>query len=177
MASSNLATLSSGVVVGFVLLLSSLGKMFSLRWFARTVNSYRLLPVELVPYVALSVVFAELFLGLSLSTGLWRPWPAYGAVVLLCIFSWAIIVNVLRGRRDTECGCSGFWSRAKFGWRLVARNLGLIGLAVISTGIGWPSRPGLVIVVFWALATLILSTIFLDWSQGRRKAHASPARA
>ena len=56
------------------------------------------------------------------------PSAAYGALILLAIFSTVVLANLLAGRRP-ECGCFGSLSRATIGWPDVARNLLLMFLA------------------------------------------------
>jgi hypothetical protein len=53
------------------------------------------------------------------------------AAMLLVVYAVAIGVNLLRGRRDIDCGCAGPASRRPIAWSLVARNvvLAAIGLA------------------------------------------------
>jgi len=66
-------------------------------------------------------------------------WPAsrsLGAVLALCVLLVAtsgIVMNLLRGRRDVDCGCSGLGeSSGGLSWWLVARNALLAALAVAS---------------------------------------------
>ena len=63
-------------------------------------------------------------------------WPAsrsLGAVLALCVLLVAtsgIVMNLLRGRRDVDCGCSGLGeSSGGLSWWLVARNALLAALA------------------------------------------------
>ena len=50
------------------------------------------------------------------------------ALSLLLIYGMAIFINLLRGRRDIDCGCGG--DGTPIGWGLVVRNLVLAGLAL-----------------------------------------------
>ncbi|MNC29727.1 Methylamine utilization protein MauE [compost metagenome] len=53
------------------------------------------------------------------------------SIFLLLLYSLAITINLLRGKRDLSCGCGGLVGNHKLSWWLVFRNLVLI-LIVIS---------------------------------------------
>jgi hypothetical protein len=57
---------------------------------------------------------------------------AMTAAGLLCVYSAAIVVNLLRGRRHIDCGCFGAAKRRPLGSGLVARNAVLAIVAAAS---------------------------------------------
>lgn len=101
--------------------------------FAAVVEGYALLPRALVAPVALLLPLAEM------ATGLLLLWPATGPIgaltglCLLCGVSLAVVINLLRGRRDIDCGCGGASGDQTLSWALVGRNAVLSGLLVIGT--------------------------------------------
>ena len=56
--------------------------------------------------------------------------PALAAAVLLTVYSCAIAINLLRGRRDLDCGCGGPPQRLHPG--LVGRNLALVAMGLLA---------------------------------------------
>jgi uncharacterized membrane protein YphA (DoxX/SURF4 family) len=73
----------------------------------------------------------ELVLGALLVTGLLMPLPAIAAIMLLVAFSVAIARQLVDGRHP-PCACFGSWSQRPLGEGHLARNAGLIVVAVIA---------------------------------------------
>ena len=140
--------------------------------FVRTIESYRLLPGALAPFVAPVFVGAETLLVALLLLPRFDPAGGLGAVLLLGAYSIAIGVNLARGRRDIDCGCLGPAGRQPISGRLLARNALLIagGLVVAapqgSRVLGWVD----VVSVVGGVGMLVLL-----WSAGNRLGAASPA--
>jgi DoxX len=84
-------------------------------------------PTLLIPVVP----WWELVVGALLAVGLVTPWAAIAAVVTLVAFT-LLLVRVLRRGQHPSCACFGAWSSSPVGWRHVARNVALIGVAVVS---------------------------------------------
>ena len=59
------------------------------------------------------------------------------AAAALAMFTGAVAVNLLRGRR-IDCGCSGVVADTRITWLTVARNLALTALAV-TVAVTWPT--------------------------------------
>ena len=53
-------------------------------------------------------------------------------LALLVMYSTGISINLLRGRRDIDCGCNGPADKQLLSWWLVIRNLMFAGLAVVA---------------------------------------------
>ena len=109
-----------------LLLLGSL--QHKLRDFARfrsAVANYRVLPRRWTAAAALLLALAEGTIGVALGVGLGSV-PALAAAVLLAVYTGAITTNLLRGRRDIDCGCAGPDGRRPIGEGLVVRNAFLI---------------------------------------------------
>lgn len=95
-------------------------------------QEYRLLPPALLTPASILVMISET-LGAALalipaarSTGL-----AIMAA-LLFVYAAGIGINLLRGRRDIDCGCNGPASRQMLSWWLVARNLLFLGFILLA---------------------------------------------
>lgn len=122
----------SSFAIGIILLLSAVTKWLNFHWFVGVLRKYALAPAKAAGTLALLVASAELLVGILLVLRLWLPWPAYGALSLFLVFTVAVSINLARGRHDFECGCGGFWGRNKLRWNIVLRNLGLMGLTLVS---------------------------------------------
>ncbi len=81
-------------------------KLRHARTFAATLMDYRLVPQPLVPLAAAVVMILE---GTVAAALLWPGLRELGCVVgaaVLSVYGLAIGVNLARGRRAIECGCS-----------------------------------------------------------------------
>src|SRR6266705_2293778 len=149
----------SQFVIGALFLIAASSKLIAFKWFAETLASYRLLPSRLTNFFAALVVLAEAVSGILLLAGALMPWAAYAATALLLCFTTSIAINLAKGRFSIECGCFSLWKKSKVGWLLLFRNLGLLGLALLST---WPRHesptliPGGLFIAFLALSVIPL---------------------
>lgn len=85
-----------------------------------------------VPAVVAAVVpFVEIGLGAALLVQWQRQTCAWAAVALLVAFTLVLVVRLARGERPA-CACFGSWSSNPIGAGHLARNLALIGLAVMA---------------------------------------------
>ena len=96
--------------------------------FRSTVADYRLLPPTLVTIGAAILVLSEVAIAVALAGA--RSWGLAGAAALLGLYAAAIAVNLARGRRHLDCGCTGPALRRPISGWLVLRNLVLIAIAL-----------------------------------------------
>lgn len=123
-----------------VLLASAAGrKMQRDSDFAEAAAAYRVVPEGVARHLAPAVPCLEL----ALAAGL--VWPASrraalaGALGLMLVYALLIALNLARGRRDLDCGCTLGARRSIAPW-MVGRNLclaSLLGAALLP----WASRP------------------------------------
>ena len=105
------------------------GKLRSFAGFRATLTDYRVVPERFTGAVSVTICCVEL----AVSAGL--PWPGTRApaavlgTTLLLVYAAAIAVNLLRGRRDVDCGC-GRQPTVIAGW-LVIRNMMLAALLTV----------------------------------------------
>lgn len=125
--------------------------------FKASLGAYRLFPDSLLPLAAPAVVALELAaiiaLFLPLGPGLWI---AFG---LLCLYTLAITINLLRGITAIDCGC-GDQPTPISGW-LLLRNGALLLIAfpqdsasIAGTSAGWVLVAVLVIVMLLFYMTI-----------------------
>ncbi len=100
---------------------------------------------DLLPQPTLGV-FPVLLIGAELGTaaGLWLPGlgaaAAISAASLLVLYAGAIIINLIRGRRDIDCGCAGAARGQPLSAALVTRN-GALATAALASALPMAARP------------------------------------
>ena len=123
------ATLRGGVSLLFAW--AAIHKVRDRAAFRSALASYELLPSRWIGAFALVVIVLE---G-SIATGLWVPaltvMSAATAAALQAVYAGAIGINLLRGRRDIDCGCVGVAGKRPLSGMLVGRNAVLIAAALV----------------------------------------------
>ena len=110
--------------VALAFLVAAAGKLRDRDAFEGVVANYRLLPSPAVPIVAAGLPWVEVATGLGLLAHARAAGVA--GVVMLVLFALGIAINLLRGRREIDCGCGGLSAGQPLSWALVARNVGLL---------------------------------------------------
>jgi uncharacterized membrane protein YphA (DoxX/SURF4 family) len=117
---------AAGIVLGAVLLVSGVTKLASPeRW------SDQARELLAIPAVARVLPVVEVVLGALLIVGWHRRLTAVAVAMLLIAFTVLLVVRIGQGRRP-PCACFGTWSSAPIGWSHVARNAGLLVLAMVA---------------------------------------------
>lgn len=101
-------------------------------WFRRQVQEYELIHPLFVPVAAIVLPIAELMIALGL---LWSGSRVYAAVLALLIiatYAVAISINLIKGRKDIDCGCSGPTMQQPLQPGLLLRNAFLAVLAFVA---------------------------------------------
>jgi hypothetical protein len=144
-----------GTIVGalaLVMLAAAWHKFSEPEVFAGSVSAYELLPRWLVVPVARLLPWVETGLAIGVLLPVTRPAALLALTGLLLGYAAAMAVNLLRGRRDIDCGCGG--ATQPLSWALVARNLLLCAAALVAT------RPTLERSMDWVDAlTLVLGVL------------------
>ena len=104
------------------------GKVRHRHELAGVVANYRLLPERLAASAAWIIVGLESLAMLSLVSGVGLAAGAALAIALLCGFALAMGINLVRGRREIDCGCFQSGLRQTLSEGLVARNLVLAAI-------------------------------------------------
>lgn len=119
-----------------LLLLAAVHKWTAHDAFRRNLAAYELLPRAAINPVSFAVPTVEVLLGLMWLIGVVPVVTAVASAALLASYTFAIGINVLRGRVHIDCGC-GMASLAgreqSVSWGLVVRNLLLIAAALAAT--------------------------------------------
>ncbi|MGH7288377.1 MAG: MauE/DoxX family redox-associated membrane protein [Myxococcota bacterium] len=119
---------------------SAFAKLRDVDGFAAAVAGYRILPARLARAAALVFLALELTLVAALLSPPLRAAAGLGAAALLGLYAFAIAVNLVRGRRHIDCGCSGPGGRQAISGPLAARNA-LLASAALALALPVAARP------------------------------------
>lgn len=106
-----LLVLAAGFFCAGLLLGAGWHKLRAPEAFRRALAGYELLPAFCLPVAARLLPLLEIALGAALLLPATRPAAAALACALFLLYALAMGVNLLRGRRGMDCGCS-FGARA-----------------------------------------------------------------
>jgi hypothetical protein len=107
--------------------------------FQGIVSDYRILPIVLVPLVAISIPLIEIVIGFSWALNFLPTLTALATSAVLATYTAAMGINLLRGRCYIDCGC-GFSSTKKalnsqdsqqLSGGLILRNVILIAASIL----------------------------------------------
>ena len=126
------------VALGVVFIAASLDKIQNPENFAANITNYRLMPYQLINFVAVTLPWLEVVTGSFLVMGIWIRANALLASAMLAVFSTAILQALLRNL-DISCGCFSTdpadhrMSRWTLYWNLVWLSWG-ISVAFLDQG-------------------------------------------
>jgi len=152
-------SLMARLVITAIFASAAVHKLRDVRSFAAAVEDYGLLPRPIITPSA--ILFAAI--ELAVAAGLWlhalRTPAALAGAGLLTLYAGAIVINLMRGRRDIDCGCSwGSTPQPLSGW-LVIRNVILV-LMTLGTALPVATRSfGAADGIVAVLAALALLTL------------------
>lgn len=118
------------VLLGVLFLYSSWDKVSNPGKFAVAVRAYDMLPLFLTNLFALAVAWGEFVTGVMLVLGLFTRKAAGAALILLAVFTIAIITTQVRGL-VIDCGCFSNEGGHQTDYTLAVRNLFLMTAAVM----------------------------------------------
>jgi len=98
------AAVSLRVVLGVIFVYASCDKIMDPDAFARSVQNYRILPVESVNLLAIILPWLELVCGMLLCLGLFTGGSVLVVALMLVMFFVALSSALIRGI-DISCGC------------------------------------------------------------------------
>jgi len=127
-------------VLALVFLSAVAHKLRAPRDFLATLRGYGLVPDFAAPAAAVLLVGAELAVGAGLLAPATQRAAALGALALLGLYCASIAINLLRGRREIDCGCGGPGARQPLSAWLVLRN-GCLALAALAALVPSSGRP------------------------------------
>ncbi len=139
---------------------AALHKLRDVTSFTATFRNYRLMPDSFAPIAGLALPACELLIAIALLAPSSNRLAADSALLLLGLYSAAISVNLIRGRRDIDCGCLGPGHRQPLSEWLLVRN------AAVAAGAACLLLPGTTRNLTWIDALAIaccVATLALLW--------------
>lgn len=116
--------------LALVFVLAAIHKLKSPAAFRTTMKNYRVVPERLLTPVSYSIIGLELLAAAALLAN--SHFGSGIAAGLLVIYTSSISINLIRGRRDIDCGCSGPAIRQTLSAWLVARNIAFLSAALLT---------------------------------------------
>ncbi len=116
-----IASIALAIVFGA----SAAMKLADLGEFRGAVENYRVLPNWLAAPAAAAIPMLEAAGAAAMLITALRPFAVVTLAAMLALFTGAVVVNLMRGRRDIDCGCFGTALRQRLSGALVARNAAL----------------------------------------------------
>lgn len=139
----------------------------------QTMASYKILPAKVISISLLFFLINEAVIAFSALLVGWRPFNGILATILLLIYTLAIGINLLRGRRDLACGCGGVLENERLHYGLVVRNLLLITAVVFlsfTSKVHGISDGWLTVGIWLVSATLLLIiAVISEWVRVRNQ--------
>ena len=142
--------------LALVFLLAVVHKLKAPAAFRATMKNYRLLPDGLLTLLVYAIITAELLVVVALLAN--SRLGSGIAAGLFAVYTLAISINLIRGRRDIDCGCSGPAVRETLSVWLVIRNSGLLAAALLTVP---PSSPRPLMLLDWFTSVAALVTFML----------------
>lgn len=135
-------------------------KLRSLEAFEGVVYNFRILPERAAGLFSRLLPAVEFAVAAGLILPVTRGTAAAVAIILLAVFSAAIVVNLARGRREIDCGCFSSTLKQHLSGGLILRNALLAGLAGLL--IWQPVTTGQAQTALWLVgAAAALLTVFI----------------
>jgi len=142
------------VLLSVVFIISSVSKMAQPKRFAATITSFKIIPSTLAQPAAFALIGAEAAIAILLLIGWQTRFFALLYAILMLIFMVAVSLNILRGKKDLDCGCFGAKQRSKVNFKLLLKEFGLfvIALCLVKWGGGY---------FYWEKETFTLLSIWV----------------
>ena len=157
-----------GATLSVVLLMGAWQKWREPEIFQAALENYRLLPDGLLVPVSRLMPLWEAGAGILILLPATRAVGGMAAAVLLLVVSTGVVVNLLRGNYDIDCGCGGLGSglgEQSLSWGLVARNCILLSVLPMASGEGLPRSMVWLDYVTVACGTLALIGLYASANQ------------
>lgn len=117
------------IIVGFVFVMVSIGKISDPAHFAKEINNYNILPYMSVNFLAIIMPWIELICGLLIMFGVKLKANSFIIGSMLVVFIAAVASAWARGL-NIDCGCYSNIAKQTVGLPKILENTGLIILTV-----------------------------------------------
>jgi uncharacterized membrane protein len=174
-AIGSLLILNLAALFGF----AAFHKMKAPREFEEAFRAYRIVPGRAAHAISRVLGWLELATGLGLLIPFSRVLACLTAALILLTYACAIGINLVRGRRDLDCGCGPARDRRPIASWMLGRN-GAIAAAALLATLPWSARTMGAVDLFTVLAgTAAFALLYasLDALLGRIAPRAAALRA
>jgi len=114
------------IVIGATLIIAGIGKVRNGQSnFLQSILGYDLMPKSIAAFIAHRLPYVEVLMGVMFMAGLFSQVISIFVFCLFLLFTSAIVLSLVRGM-DNDCGCFSHVTPVQ--WRLVFRNVFLMGL-------------------------------------------------
>jgi hypothetical protein len=127
-------TRAIGAALSFIFLVGAWQKLTDRVVFQAALENYRLVPEAVLGTTALVLPLMELAAGALLLPASTQWTGTMLAVLLMLVVTSAVVINLLRGHTDIDCGCGGSYGHVgeqTLTWGLVVRNAVLIAALLL----------------------------------------------
>ncbi len=118
------------LLLGTVFLSSFIGKANQPRRFAATLAAFNFIPTASVQLIAFTLIGTEAVIGSLLLVGWQTRVIALVSGIMLLLFIAVIVLSLMRGNTNLECGCFGAKHTQKISHQLIVRNIALLIVSV-----------------------------------------------
>ena len=127
------------LVIRFVIFLiffsSGIEKIKEIKKHEGAVADFKILPSKFVPLFSRIDPILEIIISVCIFFSFFLKFNIFSCLILLVIYTIAIVINLLRGRYEISCGCGGVVGTHSLSWWLVGRNtLIMFSLILLLTG-------------------------------------------
>lgn len=154
-----IAAIIMRLFLSVILIRAALHKIRARKKFQAELQAYQLLPEFSLSATTWLLIFTELSCSVLLLDPT-RSFPALITAILFCLYALAMAINLLKGRTNIDCGCTGPTGIKKtIAWSLVIRNVILAFLALLCSSVTSVQNTGaleLFIIMAGAVVSLLL---------------------
>ncbi|WP_033826775.1 MauE/DoxX family redox-associated membrane protein [Bacillus andreraoultii] len=119
------------VVLGGILLSSAIDHSKNRYIFQNEIRKYNLIKNKvLINDLSVIIILLEFVLGLFFVLHISKWTSIIGSILLFLLFTFAILINLIKGNVNINCGCGGIVGDQLLSWKLLIRNIYIILLLI-----------------------------------------------
>ncbi len=160
-----LVTIIISVCMSLLFGVAAMHKLGAPAVFRAAMENYQLVPIAMLNLFSAILVLLELSSSVLVLIPMTQAAGLLAMAVLLLIYTTGISINLYRGRRDIDCGCSGPATRQVLSFWLVARNLVFLGLVVVALEPSTNRALNWLDLVTAAFGVLVAGGLYLGFNQ------------
>lgn len=120
--------LAARIVLAFLFIYAGTDKISNPAAFSQAIENYRLFPIQIINFFAITLPWIELISGLFLLFGINVKENSLIISSLLFVFTFAVAISMIRGL-NFDCGCFG--KPSPIGWKKLGENFLMLILSVL----------------------------------------------